>query len=107
MAILVKLATNYVIINILWKSGCTNMDMIYKIININKLNKIEENKKITAKSREFYIKLDSVGEYNNENPIFSFTENIYWKYNRLWYNLHKELIIWHKYKYNYKNNIIE
>ena len=93
------------IINILWKSGCKNMDMIYKILNINKFSKIEENKKITKKSREFYMKLDSIGEYNTteyyKNNINELQEE--WKYNRLWYNLHKELFIWHKYFY-YSNN---
>ena len=92
------------IINILWKSGCKNMDMIYKILNINKFSKIEENKKLTKKSREFYMKLDSIGEYNttgyNINDIEQLQE---WTYNRLWYNLHKELFIWHKYFY-YSNN---
>jgi hypothetical protein len=97
------------LINILWSIGLKNLDIINKIIDINKKTKIDYNNKLTRKSRKFYIKIDSVGEYN---PI-TITNNGYipnidydsWENNRLWYNLHKELIIWHKYLYKNKKNI--
>ena len=89
------------IINILWKAGCTNQEMIYKIININKLEKIKENEKITEESRNFYMELDTCGYYCSNSYIKRGQENInndeYWDLNRLWLNLHRELLLWNKY----------
>ena len=71
------------IINILWKAGCTNYEMIYKIININKLEKIKENNKLTEESRKFYMELDTCGYYCSNSYIQRGRENInndeYWK----------------------------
>tara|TARA_B100001057_G_C22515879_1_gene819853 strand:+ start:454 stop:744 length:291 start_codon:yes stop_codon:yes gene_type:complete len=87
------------IINILWKAGCTNMEMIYKIININKLEKIKENNKLTEESRKFYMELDNCGYYclNPQSNYNSKDDAEYWKLNALWLKLHRELLLWNKY----------
>ena len=96
------------IINILWRAGCTNLEMIYKIININKLEKIKENEKITEESRKFYMGLDTCGYYCSNSYIHVEQGNInndeYWKLNTLWLYLHRELLLWTKY---YGINIME
>ena len=93
------------LINILWKIGLKDIDIIHKIININKRKKINKSKILLEKSKQFYIKLDSIGEYNTSGYYNNDIEQlkIEWKFNRLWYNLHKELFIWHKFFY-YENN---
>tara|TARA_Y100001958_G_C21201481_1_gene528084 strand:+ start:230 stop:559 length:330 start_codon:yes stop_codon:yes gene_type:complete len=93
------------LVKMLWKIGLKDIDIIYKIININKKNKISNRNYLENKSRKFYLELDSVGEYNNNVNI----DDSFWTDYRLWYNLHKELIIWHKFLYknnkNMSNNI--
>ena len=93
------------LVKILWNIGLKDIDIIYKIININKEKKILSNKRLENESKNFYLELDSVGEYNNETCLYDSD----WTYHRLWYNLHKELIIWHNFLYeknkNMSNNI--
>ena len=81
------------LINILWNNGLKDLDIINKIIKINKEKKILSIKRLENESKNFYLELDSVGEYNNE----TYLDNSDWTYYRLWYNLHKELLLWHKY----------
>tara|TARA_B100001287_G_C22217639_1_gene315455 strand:+ start:144 stop:461 length:318 start_codon:yes stop_codon:yes gene_type:complete len=89
------------LVKILWNIGLKDIDIIYKIININKEKKILSNKRLENESKNFYLELDSVGEYNNETCLYDSD----WTYHRLWYNLHKELIIWHNFFYEKNKNI--
>ena len=86
------------LIELLWIAGCKNLDIINKIININKKDKINNRKLLEDKSRKFYIDINSIGEYNDN--CFESTGIDWINYNS-WNNIHKELIIWYKYFYKY------
>lgn len=88
------------LIKILWKVGITNLDIINKIIKINKKEKINNIRQIENKARKFYMDIDCAGEYNTDSskePYIS--DNIDWNNYTSWNNIHGELIIWYKYFY--------
>ena len=79
----------------MWKVGINNLDIINKIIEINKKEKINNTKLLENKSRKFYMDIDCAGEYNTE----MYNDYIDWVHYTNWNNIHRELIIWYKYFY--------
>ncbi len=97
------------LIGLLWSAGIKNLDIINKIININKQNKMLNINQLEDKSRKYYIELDSAGEYHENSKK---TIDIDWINYTGWNNIHKELIIWYRYFYTNsqkknKNNIMK
>lgn len=87
------------LIEILWKAGIKNLDIINKIIKINKKEKINNRKLLEDKSRKFYMDIDCAGEYNTDKKEPYITNNIDWNNYTNWNNIHRELVIWYKYFY--------
>lgn len=87
------------LIEILWTVGIKNRDIIDKIININKKDKINNIKLLEDKSRKFYMDIDSAGEYNDNQKD---STDIDWINYTCWNNIHKELFIWYRYFYKTK-----
>jgi len=84
------------LIEILWSVGIKNLDIINKIIEINKQDKISNIKLLEDKSRKFHMDIDCAGEYMNNSKI---SDDINWNNYTSWNNIHRELIIWYKYFY--------